>query len=179
MSTPAMNSSYNSPMSPNQNSNGSHPAHQSSARTALDNLLRRELKVSDPADAQQIAQALLARYQNDPRAAAIRKEAEGVPFLLSASPVAPMTQSATSSDAELQQAITDVERDLHELTNNSILKDITPELQGWTQAIRGAIADGVTAARFALDPRQRDKTMGIRRTLGDYARLARLISELR
>jgi hypothetical protein len=176
-----MNSSYNSSSHSTSNSasistSSSLAIQQSAARSALDNLLRRELKVSDPGDAKQIAQALLDRYKNDPRAAAIKREADGVPFLMSTPTTAPMAPSATSSDAEMQQAIDDVERDLHELTRSSILKDITPELQGWTQAIRGAIAEGATAARFALDPRQRDKTIAIRRTLGDYARISRLIS---
>ncbi len=152
--------------------NGSAP------RIALDNLLRRELKVSNPNDASQVAQALLAKYKDTPRAAAIAREAEGVPFLLSTPAAPPMLQAATSSDAEMQQAIDDVERDLQELTTNTILKDVTPELQGWATAIRSAIAEGKTAARFALDPRQRDKAFGVRRTLGDYARLARLIGAL-
>ncbi|MDX2097639.1 MAG: hypothetical protein SFW36_07665, partial [Leptolyngbyaceae cyanobacterium bins.59] len=157
-------------------SNGVMP--HSTARLALDNLLRRELKVGDPNDPQQVAQALLSRYKDTPKAVAITREAQGVPFLLApATPVAAL-QTATSSDAELQQAMDDVERDLHELTNNAILKDITVELQGWATAIRAAIQEGVTAARMALDTRQRDKTFGIRRTLGDYARMARLVGTL-
>jgi hypothetical protein len=150
----------------------------SSSRMALDNLLRRELKVSDPNDAKQIAEALLNRYKNNPRAVAINKEAEGVPFLLASGTPMPLQQAPTSSDAEMQQAINDVERDLRELTTNSILKDVTLELEGWAMAVRSAIQEGVNSARFALDPRQRDKTFGIRRTLGDYARLARLVGAL-
>lgn len=87
-------------------------------------------------------------------------------------------QAATSSDAELQQGRDDVERDLHELTTNSLLKDVTPEIQGWAQAVRSAITEGITAARFALDPRQRDNAFGIRRQLGDYSRMARLVGAL-
>jgi hypothetical protein len=130
-------------------------------RMAIDNLLRRELRISDPGDAQQIAQ-----------------EAQGLPFLTTAPP--PMLPAATegSSTAELQQAKDDVERDLKELTTNSLLKDITPELEGWGRAIRSAIAEGTMAARFALDPRQRDKAFAVRRQLGDYARMARLVGAL-
>ena len=164
---------YSSAMAKN---NGLMP--NSSSRMALDNLLRRELKVSDPNDAKQIAEALLNRYKNNPRALAINKEAEGVPFLLASGTPMPLQQAPTSSDAEMQQAINDVERDLQELTTNSILKDVTPELEGWAMAVRSAIQEGVNSARFALDPRQRDKTFGIRRTLGDYARLARLVGAL-
>lgn len=164
---------YSSAMAKN---NGLMP--NSSSRMALDNLLRRELKVSDPNDAKQIAEALLNRYKNNPRALAINKEAEGVPFLLASGTPMALQQAPTSSDAEMKQAIDDVERDLRELTTNSILKDVTLELEGWAMAVRSAIQEGVNSARFALDPRQRDKTFGIRRSLGDYARLARLVGAL-
>jgi len=145
---------------------------------ALDNIIRRELRVSDPNDPNQIAQALLTRYKDTPRAQAISQEARGLPFLQSVEPPSMVPQAATSSDVELQQAKDDVDRDLHELTTNSLLKDVTPELQGWSQAVRSAMQEGTTAARFALDPRQRDKAFAIRRQLGDYARMARLVGAL-
>ena len=145
---------------------------------ALDNIIRRELRVSDPSDPNQIAQALLTRYKDTPRAQAISQEAKGLPFLQAAPMQALVPQAATSSDSELQQAKDDVERDLHELTTSSLLKDVTPEIQGWAQAVRSAIQEGTMAARFALNPRQRDKAFAIRRQLGDYARLARLVGAL-
>ncbi|WP_373744635.1 hypothetical protein, partial [Achromobacter insuavis] len=43
-------------------------------RTALDNLIRRELRVGDPNDPQQIARALADRYQSDARAQSIDGE---------------------------------------------------------------------------------------------------------
>jgi len=134
--------------------------------------------VGDPNDPQQIAQALLTRFKGDPRALAIAQEARGLPFLQIVPKEARVMQTPTSSDMELQQAMDDVERDLRELTTNNLLKDITPELEGWGTAVRSAIAEGTTAARFALDPRQRDKTFAIRRQLGDYARMARLVGAL-
>jgi hypothetical protein len=145
---------------------------------ALDNLIRRELRVSDPKDPKQIAEALLTRYKDDPRAVGIAREAQGLPFLQTAPVQAAVSQVVTSNDLDLQQAISDIDRDLQELTSNTVLKDITPELQGWSTAIRAAIAEGTASARFALDARQRDKTFGIRRTLGDYARMARLVGAL-
>jgi hypothetical protein len=154
------------------------PANGSTQRLALDNMIRRELKVSDPSDPNQIAQALLNRYRDDPRANAIAQEARGLPFLLATPAPAMVPQAATSTAVELQQAKDDVERDLQELATNTLLKDITPEIQGWAQAIRSAIQEGTAAARFALDPRQRDKAFAIRRQLGDYARIARLIGAL-
>jgi hypothetical protein len=159
-------------------SGGAPPPGGSQQRLALDNLLRRELKVGDPNDPAQIADALMTRYQEDPRARAIAQEALGLPFLLPVQRQAPTGLAPTSSTAEWQQAVSDVERDLQELTTNALLKDVTPELQGWAQAIRSAIAEGVNAARFGLDSRQRDKAFAIRRQLGDYARMARLVGAL-
>src|SRR5262245_24421354 len=157
---------------------GAPPPIGSPQRLALDNLIRRELRVGDPNDPQQVAQALLARYQGTPRATAIAQEARGLPFLQTVPVETTMAQAPTSSDSELQQAIDDVERDLRELTTNALLKDVIPELEGWAAALRSAIREGITAARFALDPRQRDKAFAIRRQLGDYARMARLVGAL-
>jgi len=90
----------------------------------------------------------------------------------------PLQQAPTSSDAEMQQAIDDVNRDLQELTTNAILKDLASELAGWAMAIRSAMQEGFNSARFALDSHYRDKTFGIRRNLGEYARLSRLVGAL-
>lgn len=147
-------------------------------RLALDNLLRRELKVSDPSDAKMVAEALLRRYQGTPRAQAIRNEERGLPLPVTAPlPVQPVPEPGWTG-GELQQALSDVDIDLKELTSDSLLKDVAPELQGWSQAIRSAIGEASGAARFGLDPRQRDKAISIRRQLGDYARMARIVGAL-
>jgi hypothetical protein len=158
--------------------NSGYSGSTNASRMALDNLLRRELKVSDPNDSKQISEALLSRYKETPRAISIQREAEGLPFLSNPSTPVPMMKAPTSSDAEMQQAMTDVERDLQELTANPILKDVTPELEGWAIAIRSTMTEGFNSARFALDSHQRDKTFGIRRNLGDYARLSRFVGTL-
>jgi hypothetical protein len=157
--------------------NGAQP-NGSPQRLALDNLIRRELNVADPGDPTQVAQALLSRYQNDPRARAIDQEAQGLPFLPAVRSASPMSAAPTSSDNELALAMADVEKGLRDLTTNPLLKDVTPELQGWADAVRSAIQAGSTAARFAMDARQRDKAIAMRRTLGDYARVARLVGAL-
>jgi hypothetical protein len=151
------------------------PQANTNRQLEFDNLLRRELKVGDPGDAGQVANALLERYKADPRAQAMRQEEQGLPFLPAYAGTPAAIAAPTSSDAELQQAIDDVNRDLQELTGNALLKDVAPELRGWSQSIRSAIAEGANAARFGLDSRQRDKAFAIRRQLGDYARMARLV----
>jgi hypothetical protein len=160
------------------NSNPLARTNSTNDRVAFDNLLRRELKVADPSDAGQVAEALLKRYKDDRRAQAIELEAQGLPFLGAASAAPPVQVVPTASDGEWAQAVNDVECDLRELTTSSQLKDFVPELNGWSQAIRGLLAELEGAARCALDPRQRDKTLSLRRQMSDYARLARLVGAL-
>ncbi|WP_454738601.1 hypothetical protein [Cupriavidus necator] len=147
-------------------------------RMAIDNLIRRELKVGDPHDPEQIAQALADRYQFEARAQAIGGEAQGLPFLRAETmrPSAPPAPTATSVD--LDTARRDVGIDLAELLSDNLNKDIRPELEGWQSVIHRSIDEGVAAARFGLDPRQRDKAFAMRRQLGDYARLARMVGVL-
>ena len=143
---------------------------------ALDNLIRRKLRVSDPSNAAEVAAALREHYTADNEA--LIREAAGLPFLaMTTAPVA-APRPVTASNLEMEQAMSDVERDLAELTTSSLLKDVQPELRGWAQAIRKTVVEGAAAARFALDPRQRDRAFGSRRLLGDYARLARFVGAL-
>ena len=121
---------------------------------------------------------MLARYKDSPRARGIAQEAQGVPYLQQTQmQVLPPTMP-TSSDVEFRQANSDVEKSLQDLGSSALLDDFGPELGGWAQAIRSAVAEGGQAARNGLDPRQRDKTLTIRRQLGDYARLARFVGAL-
>jgi hypothetical protein len=148
---------------------------RSPTTVALDNLIRRKLRVSNPNDPSEVAQALKRVYAKESEA--LKLEAEGVPFFR-ITKLETVVEADTSTRAELKQAVDDVERDLGSLISNSLLKDIHPELRGWASAIRAAVAEGTNAARFALDPRQRDKSMGARRLLGDYARAARYVGAL-
>jgi hypothetical protein len=150
----------------------------SKAQLALDNLLRRELRVGDPRNPQQIAKALLERYQSQPRARGIQSEAEGLPFVNVAPRFVPAAAENTATSVDLKQAMSDVDKDLDYLSRSNLLKDIDAELGGWSDGIRNAVQEGVNAARFGLDPRNRDRTIGMRRTLGDYARLSRLVGSL-
>lgn len=51
-------------------------------------------------------------------------------------------------------------------------------MRGWAHNLRQVVAEGTDAARFALDPWQRDRAMAARRLLGDYARVARYVGAL-
>lgn len=157
---------------------GARTGTPSRAQLALDNLLRRELRVGDPRNPQQIAKALFERYQSEPRARAIQSEAEGLPFLRSVPRFAPAAVENTATSVDLKQAMSDVDKDLENLARNNLLKDIDAELGGWSDGIRSAAQEGVNAARFGLDARNRDRALGIRRTLGDYGRLVRLVGAL-
>jgi hypothetical protein len=150
-----------------------------SASLALDNMLRNHLRVSNPRDPRQVADGLLAYYQDLPQAAGIRQEALGLPFLQAPPPATlPAKSSPSSSDAEFQIASGDVEKALQDLANNPLTNDITPEMQGWGDSVRTAILQGRAAARGGLDPTQRDKVIAVRRQLGEYARMARFVGSL-
>lgn len=158
----------------NDQSYSSASSTRSPAATALDDLVRRQLRVSDPRDAQAISLALRERYVADDKALSL--EAAGMPFRLA--PVEVQRPVVTSTSAEVIQARDDVGRDLDALLSDALLKDVAPELRGWAHSIRRTMADGLQAARFALDPWQRDQAMGARRVLGDYARVARFVGSL-
>jgi hypothetical protein len=145
---------------------------------AIDNLLRRELKVGDPRDPQQIAQALSDRYQGDVRAQAIEGEAKGLPFLQTPILRTSAPPPPTATNVDLEQAKHDVRKDMDTLLDENLTKDIRPELEGWQAVIDRSIEEGVSAARFGLDPQKRDSAFAMRRQLGDYARLARLVGVL-
>jgi hypothetical protein len=158
----------------NDQSYSSASSTRSPAASALDDLVRRQLRVSDPHDAQAISLALRERYAADDKALSL--EAAGMPFRLA--PVEVQRPVVTSTSAEVIQARDDVGRDLEALLSDALLKDVYPELRGWAHSIRRTMADGLQAARFALDPWQRDQAMGARRVLGDYARVARFVGSL-
>ena len=159
-----------------QNSKNSATSERSTTAVALDNLIRRKLRVSDPRDPREIAQALRGIYVGESEA--IRLEAEGVPFIRTVEIPTDCTSTNLATHAEQEQATEDVERDLTHLTNHALLKDVKSELNGWAFSIRAAVTEGTNAARFALDPWQRDRAMASRRLLSDYARVSRYVGAL-
>jgi hypothetical protein len=151
------------------------PRDRSPSVMALDSLIRRKLRVSDPTDPVEVAAALGQLYRGEREA--MDREAAGLPFLVGPA-LGPPPPASTTSGVELHQATSDVEQDLVSLASNALVKDIVPELNGWAATIRNAIADGVAAARLALDPHQRDRAFAVRRLLGDFARLARYVGAM-
>jgi hypothetical protein len=141
----------------------------------VDNVFRRMLKVANPRDPDEVAKALLARYSDD--AQKIKREQAGVPITsYQLDQMAGQVSGPLSS--EIRQATDDLERDLGALVSDIQLKDIAAELRGLSEAVRDAAAKGLDAAKLALDPAQRDRAFAARRTLGDYARLTRLLGAL-
>jgi hypothetical protein len=151
------------------------PVERSKAAVAVDDLVRRYLRVSDPRDPEAVSKALRERYADE--RIALEQEVAGLPFFPIRLPP-PTLEIEGVTGNELAQAKDDVERDLAALLANAALKDVRAELQGWTVGIRRIIADGTAAARFGLDPRQRDAAMAARRMLCGYARLARYVGAL-
>jgi hypothetical protein len=134
--------------------------------------------VSDPRDPKQIAQGLATYYQDLPQTVGINQEAAGLPFQQTrALPMAPPRQPS-SSDTEFNIANGDVEKALQDLASNPLTADITPEMQGWADSIRIAIAESKGAAVAGLDPTNRDKVIAMRRQLGEYARMARFVGSM-
>jgi hypothetical protein len=154
------------------------PEQQCDGHLAVDNMSRNQLKVSDVRDPKQIADALLNYYRDLPVAAAVRQEALGLASLQAPAMAALPPPQPTSSDAEFHIADSDVEKALTDLTTNPLTVDIVPEMQGWADSIRSAVAQSYTAARQGLDPTQRDSVFAIRRQLGEYGRMARFVGSL-
>lgn len=150
---------------------------RSDATAKADSLIRRVLRVGDPWNAEEVADGLTKLYADEK--VALLSEASGYPMApQSIRSISSLESTNTAISKEMQQARDDVERDLQALVTHSLMKDIQPELEGWAMSIRHTINDGLRSAEFALDARQRDNTFGARRSLRDFARLARYIGAL-
>ena len=149
---------------------------RSNTTIAVDNLLRKVLRVSDPRDPDQIANALLSRYPDE--ADKDLREREGYAYSSDNDYTPPAAPNTGASSAELAQAQDDLDRDIQTLSTASQLKDIRVEMEGWGRAIRRIGTNGIAAARLALDSANVDRAMAARRSLAEYARLARYVGTL-
>jgi hypothetical protein len=143
---------------------------------AVDNFLRKSLRVNDPHDPSQIANALRMRYPEE--ADRERRELAGLPYSTLRDPGGALPLVSGLAHFELEAARSDFERDLSAIVTQSQLKDISVEMTGWGRAIRRAAADGLAAARLAIDSTNHDAALASRRLLCDYARLARYVGVL-
>ena len=142
---------------------------RSPARAAVDNLMRRALKISNPYDADEVAKGLLKLYPDD--AAKIEREKLGLPFSMFRAQ--PVLAARPAGRPEALAATDGLEAALTQLTTSPDLADVAPEMRGWATTIRRAAVDGMASAAYAIDASERDRAFGGRRTLGDYGRLAR------
>jgi hypothetical protein len=146
---------------------------RSPAAVQADNLIRRRLRVGNPSDPVEIAGGLRRVFRAEGQA--LDRETSGLPITRVATPGPAGGPVEGPSAAEMDQARHDIEEDLKSLVSDGGLKDVRPELEGWSRAIRGIVAEGSQAARLSLDPRQRDRAFAARAQLADYSRIARLV----
>lgn len=151
---------------------------QTDKTIALDDLVRRRLRVGDPKDPDAVARALLDLYPEE--RTRFDRETIGLPFVADMLDVSSGTSVVfvSPTESDFTQALADLNQDLNILVSEPALRNVAPGLRGWAQNIRTTVAEGMAAARLALDPGQRDKVFGFRRVLGDYARLARYVGVL-
>lgn len=148
-------------------------ANRSQRAIAVDNFLRKSLRVNDPRDPAQIANALRQRYPEE--ADRERREREGLPYSTIRDPRDRLPATGVLGSVEVEMARSNLERDIQALTTNASFKDISVELNGWGRSARKTAADGLAAASLALDANSHDTALSARRTLTDYARLARYL----
>lgn len=148
---------------------------QTPVSVLADNLMRRVLRISDPRNAQEVADGLGRAYPTE--SAELNEEIQGLPIGLPAPPVVTALSTSMAS-RELDQARAYIDRDLAFLSGSSQLKEIEVELLSWGDTIRTWLADGAMATSQALDSAARDRVFSARRILLDYARLARLLGAL-
>jgi hypothetical protein len=159
------------------NMNATGTSRSRSARTvAVDNFLRKTLRVGDPRNPDEVAKALLDRYPGEADRARREREGHAHSSLPNLTPAALL--AGVAATAELAQAQDDLERDAQALVASSQLKDIRVELSGWGRSVRRIADDGLAAARLALDAVHFDRALAARSQLGSYARLARYVGTL-
>src|ERR1700757_2555897 len=124
------------------------PSSRSPIAVKLDNLIRSKLRVSNPYDPFEVADGLTRFYKG--AAEHKRLEEAGLPFYHVQTVQPPRAEMTGPSRWELDQARSDIAKDLDWLLNEQLLKDIAPEFRGWQSAIDGIVADGAEAAPLAL-----------------------------
>jgi hypothetical protein len=150
---------------------------RSEAAQIADNLLRQRLRVGNLDDPSEVARGLRQLFPREARQ--LDAEAAGFPMptVMSFSPAVRAVEAMATS-VEIEQAEQAVDLDFLALSRDHRLGAISEELLGWGRAVRATLYDGRAAAALALDPRARDRLMGARRQIQEYARLVRMVGSL-
>lgn len=148
---------------------------------SVDELLRRTLRIGDPNNPAELADALRRHYSA--QAARLDQESLGLPVSPGATLDLMIRAEAPQSGAspierESERVRCALETDLDYLINHAANREWRPELQGWRSSILREFADATAAAGFSQDPAQRDRAMLGVRKLAEYARMSRLLSVL-
>ena len=139
-------------------------------QNAVETVLRRTLKISNPRNLEELSKGLLRRYSND--AMLMDRERKGLPYTIYADTNLALDRN-TNKRPEVIDAQNDLERVLGEIASDPALAEISGEMRGWAKAIRSATAEGLNSAPFALDQLASDRALSARRALGDFARISR------
>lgn len=140
----------------------------------IDELLRRRLGVGE-LNAETVAAGLTRLYPND--AQRIEQETRGLSingeYGVVAAPSVAVSDSAGTR--ELRRVRDALSQDLDVLVNAPANREWKPELQGWRSMMLRTLDEGAMAATNAQDPAKRDAAFLAVRTLGSYARVARMV----
>jgi hypothetical protein len=143
---------------------------------ALDELLRRTLKVGNPADVNEMIRALQERYPD--KTAATAAESAGLPTTAAlAMPSSTPAQAVAKSvgGVEYESVLAQLRSDFSAVVEAPSERDIGVELAGWRDYLIKEYGDGAAAARLAQDAAQRERAQLAIRRLNEFAWLARLV----
>jgi hypothetical protein len=144
---------------------------------ALDELLRRKLKVGNPSDVAEMLRALEERYPD--KTAQNTAESMGLPPVTTGLVLAPASPLAaaprTVAGAEYTTVMSQLKADFATIVDAPSERDIGVELSGWRDYLLKEYADGASAARLSQDAAQRERAQLAIRRLNEFAWLARLV----
>ncbi|MFY0562794.1 hypothetical protein ACN28E_03030 [Archangium lansingense] len=150
------------------------------AKAKFDELLRRQLGVADAKNPQLVVEALRKRYAET--AARLDEEREGVPIRFAGQPAPKVVVAGSPSDSpgaiSSKEVRTELEQDLKGLVEHPANRDYSSSLSGWRDAILAELDEANDATFRAADPAARDRAFYSMRKLGDFARVARMVSVL-
>src|SRR5262245_2782464 len=126
---------------------GTSSALEKTGPRLVDEFLRRELRVGDPRNPQEVVTALRKRYATD--AARIDQESSGLPILYQPQPMmlpAGPTAGDTPGTREERRVQADLESDLTALIDSRDNREWAPEIRGWRETLLREFSDGAAAA---------------------------------